>query len=203
VIGIIDYGRGNLRSVQNALHEIGAECMIADKAEDLENCSKLILPGVGAFGDCMNNIRSSGLETALRELALVKKKPLLGICLGMQMLFERSEEKGDHAGFGFLKGNVVRMQTDLPVPQIGWNELEWYGEPELQKRLSPHPCVYYVHSYCAQDLDEEDLAAASMYGDIRVTGIVRRGNIMGCQFHPEKSGPDGLEILKYFLEVVE
>lgn len=200
MIGIIDYGMGNLRSVENALKKIGCQSVISCDPAVLESCEKLILPGVGAFDDCMKNIRERNLYEYIKETA-GRGKPLLGICLGMQMLFEASEENGYTEGFGFMKGTIRRMETDLPVPQIGWNELEWTREHPLRERISEHTYVYYVHSYCADGFDKEDLTAYSMYGDIRVAGLVIRGNIMGTQFHPEKSAEDGLEILRYFAEV--
>ena len=200
MIGIIDYGMGNLRSVENALKKIGRESVISSDPAVLESCEKLILPGVGAFDDCMKNIRDRNLFEYIRQTA-ANGKPLLGICLGMQMLFEASEENGFTEGFGFMKGTIRRMVTDLPVPQIGWNELEWNYEHPLKERLSEHTYVYYVHSYCADGFDEEDLAAYSIYGNVRVAGLVIRGSVMGTQFHPEKSAEDGLEILRYFTEV--
>ncbi len=200
MIGIIDYGMGNLRSVENALKAIGCQSVISDDPAVLDQCEKLILPGVGAFGDCMKNIVERGLDSYIKN-AVSKGIPLLGICLGMQMLFEESEEKGLHQGLGFLKGRIVRMETDLPVPEIGWNELEWNQESPLRELLSEHPYVYYVHSYCAGDMKEENLTAYSMYGDIRVAGLVQGEHVMGTQFHPEKSGEDGLKILRYFAEV--
>lgn len=200
MIGIIDYGMGNLRSVENALKAIGCQSVISDDPAVLDQCEKLILPGVGAFGDCMKNIVERGLDVYIKN-TVSKGIPLLGICLGMQMLFEESEEKGLHQGLGFLKGRIVKMETDLPVPEIGWNELEWNQESPLRELLSQHPYVYYVHSYCASDMKEENLTAYSMYGDIRVAGLVQGEHVMGTQFHPEKSGEDGLKILRYFAEV--
>ena len=199
MIGIIDYGMGNLRSVENALHHLGLESVITSDPKVLAACEKLILPGVGAFRDCMDNITSYGLKEPVSEL-VKQGKPLLGICLGMQMLFEKSTENGLSEGFGFLKGTVRRMETDLPVPQIGWNLLEFTRSHSLQGVLSSAPYVYYVHSYYACEYDEEDLSAYSMYGDIRVPGLVIRNNVMGCQFHPEKSGADGLAILRWFAQ---
>lgn len=200
MIGIIDYGMGNLRSVENALKAIGRECVISDDPSVLHACDKLILPGVGAFNDCMKNVTDRKLDVFMKE-EVSAGKPLLGICLGMQMLYEYSEENGISKGLGFLKGRVTKMITDLPVPEIGWNELEWNQDSPLRPLLSEHPYVYYVHSYCAADYDDADLAAYSMYGDIRVCGLVVRGNVMGTQFHPEKSAQDGLKILTYFAEV--
>ena len=197
MIGIIDYGMGNLRSVHNALEKLEVPCVISADPSVLETCDKLILPGVGAFGDCMANIKERKLDSFITSYVSAGR-PLLGICLGMQMLFEESEENGITKGFGFMKGRVIRMETDLPVPQIGWNELEWNHVSPLCARLSEHPYVYYVHSYYASDYDDSDLSGYSMYGDIRVPGLVTRANVMGTQFHPEKSAEDGLKILAYF-----
>lgn len=197
MIGIIDYGMGNLRSVENALKKLGIPSVISSDPAVLNTCEKLILPGVGAFGDCMANITSRGLDVFIRQ-SVNEGKPLLGICLGMQMLFEESEENGLTKGFGFLRGRVIRMETDLPVPEIGWNELEFNHETALRSLLSEHPYVYYVHSYYASDYDDADLIGYSMYGEIRVPGLVMRNNVMGTQFHPEKSADDGLKILAYF-----
>ncbi len=199
MIGIIDYGMGNLASVKNALNEIQQESIISSDVNALHACDKLILPGVGAFGDCMSNIKQRHLDTFLAE-QVAAGKPLLGICLGMQMLFEESTEKGITKGFGFLKGRVVEIEdSTVPVPEIGWNELIWNQESRLQGIVSPHPFVYYVHSYYAQAQDD-DLVAYSTYGSVNVAGIVCRRNVLGTQFHPEKSGEDGLKILKYYAE---
>lgn len=199
MIGIIDYGMGNLASVRNALHEIHQDCLISDDSQQLHSCEKLILPGVGAFGDCMANIKARKLDAFLIE-EVRQGKPLLGICLGMQMLFEESEEKGFTKGFGFLKGRVVPIEDpSVPVPEIGWNELVWNQTCELQKKLPEHTYVYYVHSYYAA-ASSEDLLAYSEYGSVKVAGIVQKNNVIGTQFHPEKSGADGLKILRYFAE---
>lgn len=199
MIGIIDYGKGNLRSVENALKKLGVPCLISSDSSVLYDCEKLILPGVGAFRDCMEEIRNRGLFEPVREMT-AQGKPLLGICLGMQMLYEESEENGYTAGFGFLQGKIRLMQTDLPVPEIGWNDLEWQTDHPLKQILSEHACMYYVHSYCASDILDEECPAYSWYGEIKVPGLVQKGNVMGCQFHPEKSSDEGLKILKYFAE---
>lgn len=200
MIGIIDYGMGNLRSVENALKKLKKPCMISGRKEELQQCSRLILPGVGAFGDCMRNIHERDLYGFITD-EVKSGKPLLGICLGMQMLFESSEEKGNTEGFGFLKGRIIRIEDpDVPVPEIGWNMLVWNHESPLQKELSAHPFVYFVHSYYASEMDDSDLTAYAEYGKTRVPAIVQKGNVMGCQFHPEKSGEDGLKILDYFSE---
>lgn len=197
MIGIIDYGMGNLRSVENALKELGAEALISDDEAVLADCEKIILPGVGAFGDCVANLRQKKLDRFVIR-CIEEGKPLLGICVGMQMLFEESEEKGIHQGLGILKGRIVRMKTDLPVPEIGWNRLEAFQDHPVFQELSDEPYVYYVHSYCADGYDPDDLIGYSMYGDVRVAGLLAKGNVLASQFHPEKSGEDGLRILRWF-----
>ena len=203
MIGIIDYGMGNLCSVQNALHHINQQCVISSDPAVLSGCEKLILPGVGSFHVCMDNIRERNLEAPIKGMA-ASGKPLLGICLGMQMLFESSEEDGHCEGFGFLKGQIALMEEPgLTVPEIGWNQLEWNHPTALQEKLSESPYVYYVHSWCAVNYEDRDLVAYSTYGHLRVPGMVGHGNVLGTQFHPEKSGDDGLKILKYYAEEFE
>lgn len=200
MIGIIDYGMGNLRSVKNALDTLEQESIISSSPAELDACDKLILPGVGAFGDCMNNIHAYGLYSYIQQ-TVMQGKPLLGICLGMQMLFEESEEKGIHKGFGFLQGKIVKISDSaVPVPEIGWNRLIFNHPTPIQSLVSDSPFVYYVHSFYASQMNDEELIAYSEYGSVKVAGIVGRDNILGCQFHPEKSAQDGLKILQYFVE---
>ena len=199
--GIIDYGMGNLQSVQNALDMLGEANIITSDPDVLASCDRIILPGVGAFGDCMRNIHAKGLYDVVIRLVSEEKKPLLGICLGMQMLFEDSEEHGHTEGFGFMKGHIRRMEdTSVRIPQIGWNLLEFQKDCALRHRLSGRPYVYYVHSYYAHDCEKDDVIASSSYGRMIIPGLCVHGNVMGAQFHPEKSGEDGLAILKYFTE---
>ena len=201
MIGIIDYGMGNLQSVKNALDVLGKDSVITSDPAVLAGCDRVILPGVGAFRDCMDNIHERGLFEPVAALVREKKIPFLGICLGMQMLFEESEENGLTKGFGFLKGRICRMEdTSVRIPQIGWNLLEFRGDSPLRDKLSPQPYVYYVHSYYAKGCEEADLAAVSMYGSMCIPGLVAKDNVVGAQFHPEKSGKDGLAILKWFTE---
>lgn len=201
MIAIIDYGMGNLHSVENALKKLNCVCKITKDIEEIRNADKLILPGVGAFPDCMKNLQESGVLDTLKEEVLVNKKPLLGICLGMQALFEESEEGTITKGLGFLKGRIVKMvDPDVKIPHIGWNLLEQNQEYPLFQRLSRHPFVYYVHSYYAQGYEETDLLGYSCYGKLKIPGLVRHENILGAQFHPEKSAEDGLAILTYFKE---
>lgn len=203
MIAILDYGMGNLRSVENALKKLNAEFVITSDKETIKQADKLILPGVGAFADCMKNLHENGLVEVLNEEVLIKKKPLLGICLGMQALFESSEEGGLIQGLGYLKGRVVKMQDQsVKIPHIGWNRLELHGSDELLKVINKDTYVYYVHSYYAEDIDHEDLLAYSMYGKMKLNSLVKHENILGAQFHPEKSGEAGLKLLNYFVEVM-
>lgn len=201
MIAIIDYGMGNLHSVENALHKLDIECKVTNDARDLMQADKLILPGVGAFPDCMKNLQASGILDTLKQEVMEHQKPLLGICLGMQALFEESEEGAITQGLGFLKGHIVKMvDPAVKIPHIGWNLLEKQQEFPLFDRLSKEPFVYYVHSYYAQGYEESDLIGYSQYGCLKIPGLVRHENVLGAQFHPEKSATDGLAILKYFKE---
>ena len=202
MIGIIDYGMGNLRSVENALKHLDLSCVISEDQDVLSSCDHLILPGVGSFNDCMTSLENRNLKE-FTKAEVEKGKPLLGICLGMQMLFEESEENGVHAGFGFLKGRVVLMEDpDVRIPEIGWNELEWQNHLSLMDLYEKNPYVYYVHSYYAKGYEDSDLYGYSTYGSLKVPGLVKHGNVMGTQFHPEKSGEEGLKMLKWFAEVM-
>lgn len=201
MIGIIDYGMGNLFSVHNAVQKLGYDVLISSDPVKLEQCQKLILPGVGAFGDMMKNIKESQLDAFIENWVRTEKKPLLGICLGMQSFFESSEENGMHEGFGFLKGQIVFMKDQkVRVPHIGWNDLIKENEHPIFSKLSTYPYVYYVHSYYASNMDPDDLIGYCEYGTMKIPGLVMHENVMGCQFHPEKSGEDGLKILQYYLE---
>ena len=200
MVGIIDYGVGNLFSLQSSFKAIGEEAFVSGDAEELAKADRLVLPGVGAFEDAANKLRQSGLDSFVREQAKLGK-PLLGICLGMQLLFEKSFEYGEHEGLGLLKGQVVSMEgrvpVDLKIPHMGWNALEVRGGKLLQNVDGQY--VYFVHSYFAEGC-EDSLAAVTEYG-IPITAAVEKGNIFGCQFHPEKSGNVGLSILRRFCEV--
>lgn len=190
---IIDYGAGNLFSVKNALEYLGIENIITKNADDLKNADRLILPGVGAFPDAMRMLNNSGLTEIIKEEA--KKKPLLGICLGMQMLFEKGYEFEETEGLGLIKGSVKLMTPkDLPIPHIGWNELVLNNSCGLLQKGGEY--VYFVHSYAA-DCPSENVSAYCDYG-MKVPALVFSGNVYGAQFHPEKSGEAGLEILKKF-----
>ena len=199
MVGIIDYGVGNLFSLRSSFAAIGVEAFVSGDAGELAKADRLILPGVGAFGDAAEKLRATGLDACVREQAAAGK-PLMGICLGMQLLFEKSYEHGEHFGLGLLKGQVVGMSGRLPeglkIPHMGWNALKLTKSAKL---LEEGSYVYFVHSFYAENC-EDSLAAVTDYG-IPITAAVERGNIFGCQFHPEKSGNVGVAILKKFCEV--
>jgi glutamine amidotransferase len=206
VIVIIDYGMGNLKSVKNALNFLELESKISSDVKDIKNADALILPGVGAFPDAMETIEKLSLDKIIKE-EVNKNKPLLGICLGMQLLFENGFEGVERKGLGLLKGNIVRMKDDkknnIKIPHIGWNSLSYNKEDKLFHSIEEGKFVYYVHSYFAQNYDDKDLVAYSEYGQNKIPGVVRHNNVMGAQFHPEKSGAVGLKILKNFGELIK
>ena len=203
MIAIIDYGVGNLFSLSSSLRFLGLETTVTAKAEDLERADRIILPGVGAFADAIEKLRRTGLVDTIRAQAAAGK-PLLGICLGMQLLFDKSFEYGEYEGLGLVPGQVVPLAEKLPaglkVPHIGWNRLEILKKEDPLFRYSgEEDYVYYVHSYYATGCDANTLAV-SEYG-IPVTGVVRSGSVVGTQFHPEKSGAAGLRLLRAFSEL--
>ena len=206
MIVIIDYGMGNLKSVKNALDFLGFESKISSDLREIENAKGLILPGVGAFPDAMSTIEKLSLDKIIKG-EVNKGKPLLGICLGMQLLFEYGFEGVKRNGLGLLKGSIVKMKEDkknnIKIPHIGWNNLIYSKKDELFNSLQEGKFVYYVHSYFAEEYNEEDLIAYSEYGPNKIPGMVRHKNIMGAQFHPEKSGTVGLTILKNFGELIK
>ena len=201
MIAIIDYGVGNLFSLCSSLKSIGAEAVVTSDKEILRSADKLILPGVGAFADAAQKLRDTGMDRIVREQAAAGKD-IMGICLGMQLLFEKSYEYGEHEGLGLLKGSVVPMEGAIPeklkIPHIGWNALHFAKPSRLFKYINENDCVYFVHSYFATDCDESVIATTE-YGR-EMTAAVELGNVKGCQFHPEKSGKVGLAILKAFCE---
>lgn len=199
-IAIVDYGAGNLMSVHNSLDFLGYENKIAASPEVIEQAAGVILPGVGAFPDAMDALHASGLTDAVLEAA--KEKPFLGICLGMQMLFEESDEVRPCKGLGLLPGRIERIRTSLKLPQIGWNALDILRPNAMTEGVQQGDYVYFVHSFMAVPAEEGDLAAVTDYG-ARVPAMVARGNLFGCQFHPEKSGKVGLEMLKNFAKLTE
>ena len=200
MIGIIDYGVGNLFSLCSSCKAIGQEAFVSGDARELAKADRLILPGVGAFEDAAKKLRDSGMAEFVRAQA-AQGKPLLGICLGMQLLFEKSYEYGCHEGLGLLKGQVVPMEGRLPkelkIPHMGWNALDVRRGTLLEGLSGQY--VYFVHSFFAENCDDS-LSALTEYG-IPITAAVEKGNIYGCQFHPEKSGNVGLSILRKFAEV--
>ena len=203
MIAIIDYGVGNLFSLKCSFEKIGAEIQVTNDPKLLQNAEKLILPGVGAFEDAAAKLRISGLDQVIKSEAR-KGKPLMGICLGMQMLFEKSFEYGEHEGLGLLDGHVIGMTGTIPanlsIPHIGWNSLHFTNRQcPLFRYIKENDCVYFVHSYYAVDCNDS-LAASTEYG-IELTAAVSKDNVFGCQFHPEKSGEVGLNILKAFSEM--
>ena len=195
---IVDYGAGNLMSVTNALSFLGYESRIANDIEEIERADRIILPGVGAFPTAMEQLEAKGFIPVLREQS--EKKPLLGICLGMQMLFDKSFEIRECPGLGLIPGVVRRIETDLKLPHIGWNSLDMHGPCPILSGLSQGDHVYFVHSFCAVPQNGAHLAATADYGE-PVAAVVMRGNVFGCQFHPEKSGDTGLRILENFCKI--
>jgi len=199
MITIIDYGMGNLKSVYNALKKVNFDCQISSEVTDIEIADKLILPGVGAFKDAMDNLQNLDLILPIRK-KVNDGCPLLGICLGMQMLFDEGYECELRKGLGFIAGKIKLMNSkeNLKIPHIGWNRLEFNRENKILNNINKESFVYYVHSFMATEMIDENLIAYSKYGDINIPGIVNKGNVYGMQFHPEKSGEVGLKILKNF-----
>lgn len=199
---LIDAGTGNLRSVQKALESMGAHVTRTDDPDKVVNAPQVVLPGVGAFGDFMSGLRARGLEPAVKEI-VSRAIPLLGICVGMQALFDVGEEMGEHKGLGLLSGKVVRFADSLSVkiPHTGWNQLQIQEDASLFKRIDDGAYVYFNHSYYCQPWNSSDAIAWTDYG-LQYACAVQRGNIYGVQFHPEKSQTIGLQILKNFLEAV-
>lgn len=201
MIAIIDYGVGNLFSLCSSLKSIGADVVVTSNIDTIRTADKLILPGVGAFADAAKKLHDSGMENAVKVQAAAGKD-IMGICLGMQLLFEKSFEYGEHKGLGLLNGSVVPMNGTIPenlkIPHIGWNALHFTKPSKLFKDIKENDCVYFVHSYYAIDCEDSVIATAE-YGK-EMTAAVELGNIKGCQFHPEKSGNVGLAILRAFCE---
>ncbi|MRI58362.1 MAG: imidazole glycerol phosphate synthase subunit HisH [Epsilonproteobacteria bacterium] len=203
MIGIVDYNMGNLRSVQNAFDKIGAKAVIEKKPENFKRYDKLVLPGVGAFGDAMEHLSEYGMDKAIKEFAK-SGKPLLGICLGMQLLFEKSYEFGEHEGLGLIQGEVVpfdksRFPKPLKVPHMGWNELFVQKESSLFEGLPQAFYLYFVHSFHVE-CDDRFAIGKTLYG-YEFVSAVQKENVFGLQPHPEKSHDNGLKILKNFVEM--
>ena len=198
MIAIIDYDAGNLKSVEKALQFLGQECVITRDFHEIKKADKVILPGVGSFGDAMSQLRKFELDKVIHEVA-AEQKPFLGICLGLQLLFEGSEESEGVEGLHLLDGEILRIpeQEGLKIPNIGWNSLDLQNNGRLFENLNGNPFVYFVHSYYLQAAREEDVAATTEY-IVPIHASVESGNTFACQFHPEKSGDIGLQILKNF-----
>ncbi|WP_177505354.1 imidazole glycerol phosphate synthase subunit HisH [Anaerosinus sp.] len=199
MIAIIDYGRGNLFSVEKAFVKLGADAIVTNDIEKIRRADKVVLPGVGAFGDCMETLKKAGLIPVIQEAA-ASGKPFLGICLGLQLLFERSEESPGVAGLGIFKGAIRQIVApNLKVPHMGWNSLSLRNATPLLKGLPENPYVYFVHSFHAVPEDASIITAVTEYGS-ELTAAVGRGNVQAMQFHPEKSSSVGLKILESFVK---
>ena len=202
MIAVVDYGVGNLFSLKSSFAAIGVEAVTTDDADVIRSADKIILPGVGAFEDAARKLRESGLDRFVRQ-QVETGKPVMGICLGMQLLFEKSYEYGEHEGLGLISGEVVPMDGYLPeelkIPHMGWNQLHFTKESKLFADISDGDYVYFVHSYFASGCGDA-LAAVTEYGKT-MTAAVEQGNLFGCQFHPEKSGNIGMAILRAFCRV--
>ena len=201
MIAIIDYDAGNLRSVEKALEAIGQEAVVTRDRNEILSSDKVILPGVGSFGDAMGRLNEYGLVNTIHEV-VDSGKPFLGICLGLQLLFKTSEESPEATGLGILDGEILRIPDapGLKIPQIGWNNLEINPKARLFKGLPENPYVYFVHSYYLKAKNPEDVAASTFYST-QIHASVEHGNVFACQFHPEKSSEVGLKILKNFIDL--
>ena len=201
MIAIIDYDAGNIKSVEKALQLLGQEAVITRNPEQILQADKVILPGVGAFGDAMGKIRKYGLETVIQKVT-EQEIPFLGICLGLQLLFESSDEAPGVKGLGILKGEIRRLpeQEGYKIPHMGWNSLELVNDGRLFRNLPEHPYVYFVHSYYLKAADEGIVRAVTDY-TTKIHASVEQGNVFACQFHPEKSSDVGLQILRNFVEL--
>ena len=201
MIAIIDYDAGNIKSVEKALKSLGQEVKVTRDREEILYADKVILPGVGSFGDAMEKLVNYGLKDVIYEV-VDKKIPFLGICLGMQLLFERSDETPGVDGLGILKGEILRIPetSGLKIPHMGWNSLEFHGNGKLFKGLPSEPYVYFVHSYYLKAEEEEIVTATAEYGTC-IHASVEKGQVFGCQFHPEKSSDIGIQILQNFVEL--
>lgn len=201
MIAVIDYGVGNLFSLCSSLYSIGADAVVTSDKDKIRSADKLILPGVGAFADAAEKLRADGLDELVCERAAAGVD-IMGICLGMQLLFDESHEYGTHRGLGLLRGKVVPIKGAVPdslkIPHIGWNALHFQKNSDLFRYINENDCVYFVHSYWATECEDSVIATAE-YGR-ELTAAVQRDNVMGCQFHPEKSGNVGLGILRAFCE---
>lgn len=201
MIAMIDYDAGNMKSVEKALQKLGADVVITRDAEEILRADKVILPGVGAFGEAMAQIRHYGLDKVIYQV-VENRTPFLGICLGLQLLFERSDETPGVKGLGILKGEILRIpeKDQLKIPHMGWNSLQLQNEGRLFRGFTESPYVYFVHSYYLKAEDESIVKATAEYG-VNIHASVEKDNVFACQFHPEKSSDVGLRILKNFIEL--
>lgn len=201
MIAIIDYDAGNIRSVEKAMAKLGQEVWITRDRERIMNADKVILPGVGSFGDAMAHLREYNLVEVIKDV-VAEKKPFLGICLGLRLLYESSEETPGVEGLGILKGKILRIpeQKDLKIPHMGWNSLHLQNDGRLFRGIEQNPYVYFVHSYYLKAGEEETVKATTEYS-VNIHASVEKDNVFACQFHPEKSGDLGLQILKNFAEL--
>ena len=201
MIAIIDYDAGNIRSVEKAMAKLGQEVWITRDRERIMNADKVILPGVGSFGDAMAHLREYYLVEGIKDV-VAEKKPFLGICLGLQLLYESSEETPGVEGLGILKGKILKIpeQKDLKIPHMGWNSLHLQNDGRLFRGIEQNPYVYFVHSYYLKAGEEETVKATTEYS-VNIHASVEKDNVFACQFHPEKSGDLGLQILKNFAEL--
>ena len=203
MIAIIDYGAGNLKNVQHALKTIGISSRITDQPSDLEKADGVILPGVGAYGEAMKRLSETGFDLEIIRQA-EKRKPLLGICLGMQLLFEKSYEYGEHEGLGLLPGEIVPFEGAVKVPHMGWNQIELnkrFDDDSIINRIDEGDYVYFVHSFYAKPTNDQDILFTTNYGE-KFTSAVKRNNVIGMQFHPEKSAKTGMQLLRNFGGIV-
>ena len=201
MIAMIDYDAGNIKSVEKALQKLGADVVITNVPDVILNADKVILPGVGAFGDAMANLKKYGLDDVIRKV-VAKGTPFFGICLGLQLLFERSDETPGVEGLGILKGEILRIpeKVDMKIPHMGWNSLHLQNEGRLFRGLEENAYVYFVHSYYLKAEEEDIVKATTEYG-VTIHASVEKDNVFACQFHPEKSSDVGLQILKNFVEL--
>lgn len=199
MIIIVDYGVGNLSSVKNALDTLGYESKISDNEKEIEDAKGIILPGVGAFNDAIKLLRNSGLDKSIYK-AIDNGSYILGICLGMQLLYERSFEDGEWKGLGILEGDIVKFENNVKIPHMGWNSLKIIEKDDILKYINKNDYVYFVHSYYGSTLKD---AIAYVDYDVSVPAIVRKGKVYGMQFHPEKSGSIGIKLLKAFGEMIK
>lgn len=201
MIAVIDYDAGNIKSVEKALHFLGEDVKVTGDAQEILRADKVILPGVGAFGDAMKNIKDRGLESVIHEVA-ERGTPFLGICLGLQLLFECSDEAPGIEGLGILKGKILRIpdREGLKIPHMGWNSLHLENNGRLFRGIEEQSYVYFVHSYYLQAEEEQIVKASAEYG-VHIHASVEKGNVFACQFHPEKSSDVGMKILKNFVDL--